>query len=78
MALARKVKEAEGFEISDSFFKWMRSKVASSIALTGDEWMAHQEYPMSPQDAFQNSGICVFNKRKLAKIQNIDCCPPIF
>jgi hypothetical protein len=77
-ALANKVLETTGIELTDGQLNWRRTQMQLSRTLNrGDDSSFYQEYPGSSwMEAFQGSGICAFNKRKLQLILESTCAPP--
>jgi hypothetical protein len=65
---AHRVLEDKGVIISDETLNWMRMKKEEFIATDGDEFSFYGEYPSNWQEAFQGTGICAFDKRKLQRM----------
>jgi len=78
IALAEKVKENSNFTLTDEQLYWRRTEMQTFATLNrGDESKFYQEYPgASSYEAFQGSGVCAFNKKKLQLILESTCCPP--
>lgn len=76
LRIREKVKEENGFEISDPTFNWVRGKKQEFIRLEGDEFGFYGEFPQNPTEAFQTSGICAFPKRLLQRILEGTCHKP--
>jgi hypothetical protein len=74
----KKALNETGFFIPDEMFYWRRSKMEETRSLEGDEWGFYQEYPSNWMEAFQASGICAFDKRKLHKLINTTCMNPLW
>jgi hypothetical protein len=64
-ALCAKVKDETGIEIVNEQLHWRRMQIAQFTEADGDEFKFYQEYPSNWLEAFQSSGICVFDKKKL-------------
>lgn len=78
-AIRAKVKENTGIKISDGQLYWRRKKMAEFSALQGDPFKFYQEYPSTTwMEAFQGSGVCAFNKKRLHEILETTCCDPIY
>src|ERR1700683_1206831 len=79
-ALAHKVQEATKVALTDAQLNWRRSQMQISRTLNrGDDSSFYQEYPGSTwMEAFQGSGICAFNKRKLQLILESTCAQPTY
>lgn len=77
--LATSVKEASKIDLSDEQIHWRRKKMLEFAALnSGDDSKFFQEYPSSSWvEAFQGSGICAFNKKKLQYMLEKTCHPPL-
>lgn len=79
MALCSKVKREKNVEISDEQLHWRRSKIQEAIAIKGSEQSFYQEYPAATwMEAFQGSGLCAFDRKKLQIIIETTCCPPLW
>lgn len=73
-----RIQREEGAMIPDGHFAWRRV-VVEEFSLQGedpDKFM--QEYPETPTEAFQSSGLCAFDKRKLQIILNTTVRRPDF
>jgi len=75
-SIREKIEKRDNFTISDETFNWARMKTQEFISLEGDEFRFYQEYPLGWQEAFQGTGLCAFNKRKLQNIMDTTCSPP--
>jgi len=64
-ARERVMAEEAGFKITDEFFNWRRRRLKSAIKRTGYPYAHYESYPMTPQEAFQSSGLCAFPRHKL-------------
>jgi len=73
-----RVKREEHFDIPDSFWNWRRRRVRASIRTTGAPWAHFESYPITPEEAFQSSGICAFDRSALMEQRNKNVCKPIF
>lgn len=77
--IKEKIKQTVGVEITDEHFYWRRETISEYISLQGEEWKFYQEYPsISWHEAFQGSGICAFNRKKLQLILETQCCKPLW
>lgn len=77
--LKSKVKEKTGIAITNEQFYWRRKKMEEFSALQGNEFKFYQEYPSATwMEAFQGSGVCAFNRRKLQYILETMCCDPFW
>lgn len=75
--LRAKVEEKTQIRITDEQFYWRRKKMEEFAALQGNEYKFYQEYPSATwMEAFQGSGICAFNRRKLQHILETQCVDP--
>lgn len=70
--------ENKQFEVTNEAFYWRRKKIEEFVATEGEEWGFFGEYPVFPEEAFQGSGICAFDKRRLHKLMNTTCHPPLW
>ena len=61
-ALRARVKEEENFTIPLGFFNWRRKRVRQTAVKTGREDSHYESYPVTPGEAFVNSGFCAFPK----------------
>lgn len=77
-ALCERVQREDGFTITNEILKWRRVKMNAAIAAEGDEWGFYQEYPSNAMEAFQASGLCAFNKKKLHSLFELTCRPPLW
>jgi hypothetical protein len=77
VALKQKIKTARNIVITDEQLYWKREKIKEFETLHGDEWLFYQEYPSTSwHEAFQGSGICAFNRRKLQSIRETTVAQP--
>lgn len=76
--IKERVKEERNFTISNETLNWVRAQKIIFIATTGDEFDFYGEYPCTPLEAFQTSGICAFPKRLLQKIRETTVHRPIW
>jgi hypothetical protein len=77
--LRNKVEEKTNIRISDEQFYWRRKKMEEFASLQGNEFKFYQEYPSATwMEAFQGSGICAFNRRKLQLILETQCVNPLY
>lgn len=76
--LATSVKQASQIDLTDEQLYWRRRKMLEFAALnSGDDSKFFQEYPSSSWiEAFQGSGICAFNKKRLQHMLEKTCVPP--
>jgi len=75
-AIVKKVKEECSFDISDGQLAWRREKMAEFEATDGDAEKFHQEFPLTPTEAFVASGRCAFSKKRLNDMITHFCRPP--
>jgi hypothetical protein len=76
-AIKDKVKEQVNYDIKPEQFKWRRHKLAEVVSIQGDEWKFYEQYPGATwMEAFQGTGICAFNKRRLQQLMETTCRPP--
>lgn len=66
----------ENFRITDEFFNWRRRRLRASIKRTGFPYAHYESYPMTPQEAFQSSGISAFPRHKLDDQDALYVCHP--
>ena len=78
LGVREKTLKRDGYLIPDAHFNWRRKIIKRFIDLEGDEWKFFQEYPYTPIEAFQASGLCAFPKRRLHKILDSSCQDPIW
>ena len=74
-----KIKADVGVDVKDEHFKWRRARIKEYTDIQGEEGeaMFFQEYPsVSWHEAFQGSGLCAFNKKRLHEIQETTCKRP--
>lgn len=76
--IRQKVLEEQGFWVRDEQFNWRRQTMATFRAL-GREHKYFQEYPgTSPNEAFQASALCAFNRARLQEQLERCSCPPVW
>lgn len=76
-AMRRKVQGKTGIVITDEHLNWRREKIREFVQLQGDDSKFFQEYPSATwMEAFQGTGLCAFNKKKLQSILDLTCCDP--
>ena len=71
------VKKQEHFDIPDSFWAWRRRRLRACMRTTGAPWTHYESYPITPDEAFQSSGICAFDRTSLMK-QRMNACKPLW
>lgn len=75
--LRQKILEKTGITITNEQFYWRRKKMQEFAALQGEEYKFYQEYPSATwMEAFQGSGICAFDRRKLQIVLETQCVDP--
>ena len=74
-ALVKKVAEECKFELVDGQLAWRRRKMAEFEATDGDPEKFHQEFPVTPAEAFVASGRCAFSKKRLNDMITHFCRP---
>jgi hypothetical protein len=74
--LREKVKKEASHVLTNEQFYWRREKIKVFIAADGDEWKFFEQYPLNWVEAFQSSGRCAFDRRKLQKMLETQCVPP--
>lgn len=79
-ALAGKVEHTTGVVLTNEQLYWRRKEMQVFASLNhGDDSKFFQEYPSASWlEAFQGSGICAFNKKKLQRILETTCVPPLW
>jgi len=75
-AIVKKVKDQQRFGITDGQLAWRREKMAEFEATDGDPEKFHQEFPLSPAEAFVASGRCAFSKKRLNDMITHFCRDP--
>lgn len=75
-AARKRVLAEENFRITDEFFNWRRRRLKASIKRTGFPYAHYESYPMTPQEAFQSSGIGAFLRHKLDEQDQLFVQPP--
>ncbi len=73
-----RIQEKENFTISDETLNWVRAKKQEFIAVDGDEFGFYQEFPATPHESFQATGLCAFPKRLLQKVLETTCRKPVW
>lgn len=53
------------YQIPPEFWNWRRSGIKRSISRTGFPYAHYESYPITPQEAFQSSGMGAFPRHKL-------------
>jgi hypothetical protein len=74
--IVERVKKDTGVILTDDQLNWRRKKIEETVALEGSEWGFYQEYPINWHQAFQASGTCAFDKKKLNQLMLTRCCDP--
>lgn len=64
-AIVARVQAEENFTIKPEFFNWRRRRLKAAIKRTGFPYAHYESYPVTPQEAFQSSGLCAFPRHKL-------------
>lgn len=77
-AFTLRVEREEKFHIPDEFWNWRRRRVRSTIRTTGAPWSHYESYPITPDEAFQSSGICAFDRSSLLRQRNENVCKPLW
>ena len=77
-AFTLRVEKEEKFHIPDEFWNWRRRRVRSTIRTTGAPWSHYESYPITPDEAFQSSGICAFDRSSLLEQRNENVCKPLW
>jgi hypothetical protein len=75
-AILKKVRDQLHFDLTDGQFAWRRAKMAEFEATDGDPEKFHQEFPLTPAEAFVASGRCAFSKKRLNDMITHFCRPP--
>ena len=73
-----RVSREEKYDIPDEFWAWRRAKVRASVRSTGAPWAHYESYPITPEEAFQSSGVCAFDRTALSEQMTRNVCKPIF
>lgn len=76
IALRDKIKIEAKVALTDGQLQWRRDKMAEFEATDGDAEVFHQEFPISPAEAFIASGRCAFSKKRLQDMITNFCRPP--
>ena len=74
-AIVKKVDEELGFKLQDTQLAWRRDKMEEFEAIDGDPEKFHQEFPLTPAEAFLASGRCAFSKKRLNDMITHFCRP---
>lgn len=74
-AIVKKVDEELNFKLKDSQLAWRRDKMEEFEAIDGDPEKFHQEFPLTPAEAFLASGRCAFSKKRLNDMITHFCRP---
>jgi hypothetical protein len=74
-AIISKTKEQLKYDLTDEQLVWRREKMAEFEAIDGDPEKFHQEFPLSPAEAFVASGRCAFSKKRLNDMITHFCRP---
>jgi hypothetical protein len=77
-AIRNKIVKVKNVVLPKGFFKWRRNKIQEFVAAEGEEYRFYQEYPLTWMEAFQASGSCAFDRRKLQALLEGTCIPPAF
>lgn len=72
-----RIKRENNFEIPLEFWNFRRKGMKASRHGSGKSGFL-ESYPITPQEAFQASGICAFDRDKLEEQQMRNVCRPIF
>jgi hypothetical protein len=75
-AIVKKCSETLSFHLTDDQLSWRREKMAEFEATDGDPEKFHQEFPLTPAEAFVASGRCAFSKKRLNDMITHFCRPP--
>ena len=67
-----------GYQIQDSFWQWRRIRVRSAIRNSGGPWTHYECYPINPDEAFQSSGLCAFDRSALHEQSITNVCKPLW
>lgn len=73
-----RVKKEEKFDIPQSFWAWRRSEIEEVVSSTGAPWDHFESYPITPDEAFQSSGICAFDRLSLQYQRLKGVCKPLW
>ena len=74
-AIVKKCAEQLKFKMTDEQLNWRREKMAEFEAIDGDPEKFHQEFPLTPAEAFLASGRCAFSKKRLNDMITHFCIP---
>jgi hypothetical protein len=67
-----------GYQITDSFWQWRRIRVRGAIRNSGGPWTHYECYPITPDEAFQSSGLCAFDRNSLHEQSITNVCKPLW
>lgn len=73
-----KILREDGFEIQPEFWAWRRKRTRAAIRSTGAPWAHYESYPITPEEAFQSSGVCAFDKTSLSEQSQKNVCRPLW
>jgi hypothetical protein len=73
-----RVRREEKYEIPQEFWAFRRQKLKASIRTTGAPWSHMESYPITPDEAFQASGICAFDRSSLIEQRTANICNPLW
>lgn len=76
VGIRKKVAEQLHYDLTDGQFAWRRDMMSQFEATDGDSEKFHQEFPMTPSEAFISSGLCAFSKKRLNQMLEIFCQIP--
>ena len=68
-AFTERVRKEEKWEIQPEFWNWRRKRIKASISRTGFPYAHYESYPITPEEAFQSSGMGAFPRHKLDEQQ---------
>jgi len=68
-AFTEKVQREDHYTIPPEFWNWRRRGIKRSISRTGFPYAHYESYPITPQEAFQSSGMGAFPRHKLDEQQ---------
>jgi len=77
-AFTDKVLKEDKIQIRPEFWKWRRKRIRSAVASTGAPWEHYEAYPITPDEAFQSSGVCAFDRTSLQNQQMRNVCKPLW
>lgn len=73
-----KVKKEDNFEIKDEFWNWRRARLRAAKRIMNGKTGFLESYPLTPQEAFQASGLCAFDRDSLEWQQNNKVTKPLW